>query len=64
MSAQQDNLAVIVAWLDAMRRGDLRAVTELALMQATLRHRPPIDIRPEPRETRRRLRRIVRLVAS
>jgi ketosteroid isomerase-like protein len=29
MSVQQDNLAVIVAWLDAMRRGDLHAVTEL-----------------------------------
>jgi ketosteroid isomerase-like protein len=29
MSLQQDNLAVLVAWLDAMRRGDLDAVTEL-----------------------------------
>jgi ketosteroid isomerase-like protein len=29
MSLQQDNLAVVVAWLDAMRRGDLRAVEAL-----------------------------------
>jgi ketosteroid isomerase-like protein len=29
MSVQQDNLAVIVAWLDAMRRGDLRVTTDL-----------------------------------
>jgi ketosteroid isomerase-like protein len=29
MSVQQDNLAVIVAWLDAMRRGDVHAMTEL-----------------------------------
>ena len=29
MPVQQENLAVIVAWLDAMRRGDLHAMTEL-----------------------------------
>src|SRR4051794_30893367 len=29
MSVQQDNLAVLVAWLDAMRRGDLEALAEL-----------------------------------
>lgn len=28
MSVQQDNLAVIVAWLEAMRRGDRHAMTE------------------------------------
>src|SRR3954447_21592790 len=29
MSVHQDNLAVLVAWLDAMRRGDLEALAEL-----------------------------------
>src|SRR4051812_4142270 len=29
MSVHQDNLAVLVAWLDAMRRGDLDALAEL-----------------------------------
>ena len=29
MSVQQDNLAVLIAWLDAMRRADLQAVAEL-----------------------------------
>ena len=28
MSVQQDNLAVLIAWLDAMRRADLQAVAE------------------------------------
>jgi ketosteroid isomerase-like protein len=29
MSAQRENLEVLIAWLDAMRRGDLAAVAEL-----------------------------------
>jgi ketosteroid isomerase-like protein len=28
MSLQQDNLGVLVAWLDAMRRGDLEVIAE------------------------------------
>ena len=29
MSAKQENLAALVAWLDAMRRADLDALSEL-----------------------------------
>jgi hypothetical protein len=40
MSEQQDNLAVVVAWLDAMRRGDLDAVAELFVADVVWRGVP------------------------
>jgi len=50
MSVQQDNLAVIVAWLDAMRRGDLLAVTELLAPNVVWRGVPAHDVCRDRRE--------------
>jgi|tagenome__1003787_1003787.scaffolds.fasta_scaffold20788952_2 ketosteroid isomerase-like protein len=54
MSVQQDSLAVIVAWLDAMRRADLQAVTELFPPDVVWRGVPADAICHVPSRTSRR----------
>ena len=50
MSVQQDNLAVIVAWLDAIRRGDLHVVTDLFAPEVVWRGVPADAICHDRRE--------------
>jgi ketosteroid isomerase-like protein len=41
MSAQRENLEVLIAWLDAVRRGDLAAVAELFAPPVVCAASPP-----------------------
>jgi ketosteroid isomerase-like protein len=50
VSLQQDNLAVVVAWLDAMRRGDLQAVDTLFAPEVVWRGVPAEAVCRDRRE--------------